>query len=464
MPSQDRANDKVTSPKLGISSLPPELVENVMKQVSTKKDLANLRLVCKELCPYATKELFKDVFVSPLEEHISTWNSTSQNDYIRQIPRHAIIHTHPEIEDEDLYDDGDDEGISEDFEAALDALSSFPNLDSIEIAFTCRCVGQDEEPWGPEVPETISQRKVLLKCIFRAIKDRASEEKNRTVRKLTIINLQNCPVPEFTSSDLFRDIMGQLEELHISMIQEYNDGAPDHDYTKIELQTFPAHLVKDWLKPIAGNLTALSIYHRNDNWGPFPGYFDARGIDFPKLNTLALGYYTLAHDNDLDWILAIKSLKKLILHNVMIASWLRIGDEEMSVWKVDTRDWTELPKRGARDWANGFAYGGKWSQFLDRMAADLPNLVDFRFDQASLYPYSDGGPPYGLHYRDTCGVRIFPRRYICFDDGILPTHWKEADDKGDMYSWLDEGFPNAHQEYFDEDQKSLDRLLDKLRK
>ena len=41
----------------------------------------------------------------------------------------------------------------------------------------------------------------------------------------------------------------------------------------------------------------------------------------------------------------------------------------------------------------------------------------------------------------------------------------EAEDDGEMECWLEDGFPiNVHQENLEEDQKSLDRLLDKLKK
>ena len=463
MSSQDSAGGEAPRPKL--LSLAPEVVENVIKQVKDRRDLSNTRLVCKELDKHAAKELFKVVFLSPSDEHVSTWNSISQDDSIRQIPRHAIIHTQPDIEENNFGGDREDEEIGEKFEEALATLARFPNVDSVEIGFTPECLGVRQTSWYEEVVEDPSRRKDILGLIFQAIKDRAADEKNRTIKKLTIINLQNCPIPDFTSSDLFRDVMGQLEELHISLTQEYNEHGPDYDYTRVELQTFPAHLCSEWLKPISGNLKALSIYHRTDNWCPFPGYFDPKDILFPRLETLALGYYTLAHDDDLDWILGIKSLKRLILHNCMIASWINIDSTNMEEWKVRTHDWTRLPDGQEDSWSHSFAYGGKWSQCLDRIAGDLPNLADFRFDQASTYASRDGDPQYGLNHRDSCGARVFPKRYVCFDSGVLPTHWPEAADNGTLHSWLDDGFPtNVHEDTLEEDRKSLDRLLDKLRR
>jgi hypothetical protein len=447
--------------------LAPELVANVFKQLNDKSDLSNARLTCKIVDKYAVKELFKDVFVSPSEEHIIAWNKVSQDDVIRQIPRHVVIHTQPEIDDDEMemsqerfeVDIADEDALT--FENALTALSRFPNLDSVEIGFTPGCVGRDQR-YYQEVAENVSEREEAMTLIFQAIKNRAADENNRTIRKLTIINLQNCPIPEFTSSDLFRDVMAQLEELHLSITQEFNRHGPDNDSTKIEVQTFPAYLCSHWLAPISANLKALSIYTKSDNWGPFPGSFDPSGISFPKLEVLALGYYTLAHEKDFDWVLAIKSLRKLILHNCMICSWMNFEPENFTAWNVRTDDWTKMSAEDADPdaWTEDFAYAGKWSELFDRIAGSLPDLINFQFGYQSTYDE----PSYKVTNRGICPVGIFAQRYICFDNCILPTHWPEPEDDGQLHCWLDDGFPiNVHEEYLEADQKSLDALLRKLR-
>jgi len=448
-----------SEPSLEFTRLAPELVENVVAQVSDKGDLSNIRLACKTLDKHAVKQLFKEVILSPAERHVSAWNSVSEDDVTRQFPRHAVIHTRSDVENWDWhYQETDEEEDLEYFGEALAALSKFPNLDSLEITFTPECIGRDHGMWQ-ETAEEISEREEVLTRIFQAINDRAVDEKNRKIRKLTIINLQNCPTPEFTSSDLFRDVMGQLHELHISVLQEYNEHGPDNDYTKVELRTWPAYFCSHWLEPISKNLKALSIYNKTENWGPFPGFFDPSGISFPRLETLALGYYTLAHDNDFDWVLAITSLRKLILHNCMINSWICINNDNMAEWRVRTHDWTPMPDRDV-DWQKDFSYAGTWSQRFDRIAEALPNLVDFRFDYGS----SHEAPRYVVTRRNQCAARVFPQRYICFDNGILPTHWPEARFDGDTHSFLDDDFPvNMHQETLESDQKSLEALLQKLK-
>jgi hypothetical protein len=112
--------------------LAPKLVENVIKQVSHRRDLSNVRLTCRTLDKHAAKELFKDVIISPSNEHVHSWSSISQDDIIRQIPRHAIIHTQSDIDDHGMGSsrDRDEDDDIEVFQGALAAMSRFPNLDS----------------------------------------------------------------------------------------------------------------------------------------------------------------------------------------------------------------------------------------------------------------------------------------------------------------------------------------------
>jgi hypothetical protein len=151
----------------------------------------------------------------------------------------------------------------------------------------------------------------------------------------------------------------------------------------------------------------------------------------------------------------------------MIASSIRIGarnsrgggTDNLRVWKVQTHDWTKIPQDRIR-WTEEFAYGGKWSQFLDGIAGALPNLVDFRFGYGSSWR---GETRYSVTDRDSCGVDMFPQRYVSFDNGTLPTHWREATDEGEMRSRQETPL-NLHKDNFEADQKSLNVLLHTLRR
>ena len=107
------------------------------------------------------------------------------------------------------------------------------------------------------------------------------------------------PHPRLTSSDLFRDVITNLDEIHISLTQESNPYGGSLDYTHIEVRTLPAHFIGHWLAPLSSNLRALSIYSLEDNWCPFPGFFDFSTVSFPRLESLALEYYTLTHNDSI---------------------------------------------------------------------------------------------------------------------------------------------------------------------
>lgn len=176
-------------------TLPPELIENIAKQIDRKRDLAAMRMTCKTLDKPAANELYKSVYLSPAQDVIDAWNSISKHDTICRIPRHAVIHTQSNIEDHDAFsDDGERDEIGKDFKSALSALSIYPNLDSIELGFTPECKGHDIEVWEEEPVDSIYQRVYMLKLICKAIVGREANPENRTVRRLKIKNLQNCPV------------------------------------------------------------------------------------------------------------------------------------------------------------------------------------------------------------------------------------------------------------------------------
>ncbi|KAK3682889.1 hypothetical protein B0T22DRAFT_296091 [Podospora appendiculata] len=442
-----------------IQNLAPEIIDNIISKVRDKVDLKNLRLVSKDLDAHARRKLFEEVILKPDGDSISHWESTADHAVLSQIPRRALIQSREDVEDWEGYDEVDEP--DEEYQEAVEALSKFPRLSAVEIAFTPICVGVRErvEEWAPEVSEDVWQRLYLLEWVFRAIRNRKSVEGASPIRSLTLRHLQNFPYDKFPSSKLFFSVMQQLEELHVGLVQEYNRHGPDHDYSCIELITFPPHFCSMWLQPIAPNLKALSLYSTTDNWGCFPGYFDPSAIVFPKLETLSLGYYTLAYDDQLDWLLnKCKSLTTLVLHNCMIVRHMSMEPRHLNLWNASTRGWQRVSPAEETSVAE-HAYNGRWSDFFDKIAAALPNLREFRFDQFKEY---------GVNNRHLGGARAYPARYVTFSDGILPDRWEEAKDDGTIDCWSSREFkyvalPNYHEETLEEDQKSLDRLLELCR-
>ena len=149
----------------------------------------------------------------------------------------------------------------------------------------------------------------------------------------------------------------------------------------------------------------------------------------------------------------------------MIATWIRIEPGNDTEWDAPMHDCIPTMLGHSEDNWQRWEYPGRWSTFLNHIAGELPELKDFGFDEGSSYPLCpEKEGLYNVNAQDQCGCRIFPKRYVVFDNETLPTHWPEADDKGELWCWNEErGWPkNVHKEYLEEDQKSLDRLLKRL--
>ena len=447
--------------------LSPEIIATIIQHIHSANDLKNARLVNKDLEAYARRELFSTAFLSTKEKVLEAYEKVTKSDRLATLPRCATIWTHDEVSDDSSHHSDtsfeENEGLDpeERYEQALNDLKELPNLSSVLIAFTPDCIGTADQQYYQEVDQEFDDRLEKLLLIFDALHSRIkSANGSSRIRSLTIENLQNEPVPSLTESETFRSVMGQLDELHIQMIQEYNVAGPDSDYDKIELQTFPPHLTSSWLAPIATNLKSLSLYAHTDNWGSFPGNYDFSKLCFPNLETLALGYYTIAYDDQLDWVMSIKSLKTLVLHRCMIVRHLKIyGIQE---WGTSTRGWQPLiladdPDVEVNPEAH-FSYHGTWSALFPKLTTALPNLQNFAFEYPDTYVGASEGVTelYGVQDRHSRISEVFPQRYVAFDQGTLPTHWPEANGWGQLQY---DGYPNYHEETLEDDTKALNALL-----
>ena len=197
-----------------------------------------------------------------------------------------------------------------------------------------------------------------------------------------------------------------------------------------------------------------------------PGEFDFSMLQFPVLEKLALGYYTVAHDDQMDWIYKIKSLKSLVMHRCMILRDIRIPRPAQQgvmnyfprQWEVNTRDW----ERAADLWnSEQWTYAAVWSDVFDRLTASLPRLEDFVFSYlSSSFPLDE----YGVHARNEREVAVlFPQRYVAFDCGTAPSPWLEAKESGDpdYGNWKNWQFHLKHKEV---DEVALESLLEACKK
>lgn len=92
-------------------------------------------------------------------------------------------------------------------------------------------------------------------------------------------------------------------------------------------------------------------------------------------------------------------------------SYLRIGQDELTIWDVRTHDWEEISAEthGYGDGDKWYRFPGTWTMFVDRIRTELPDLVDLQF------AFDENG------YRCQLAPDSFPtQRYNHFHIGKLP--------------------------------------------
>lgn len=390
-------------------------------------DLRNARLVCRQWDSVATAHLFRTITLVPTEENFKSWDEKLNSEKVRSIARHVVIASTPDPEDPygscdydiwELWETGD----YPEYTDAISRIKDLPLLKEVSLLFSEHCRGSEHDAWSWNYDfEQTSTRFHTLKAVFEAIKQRASIPESSKVVSLQIDNLQNVPHKDFTSSELFQSVMKDITELKLRVAEESNQHGPDHDIYCVERVEFEPYLHRAWLLPMADTLTSLTLYFR-ECWGVMPGFFKGEGLVFPHLQTLGLGYYTIAHHDQLDWVLAQTSLRSLYLDKCSIASHLRVREEDMSKWAVQMYDWEKFPQGAFGFDSDGdlsYHFPGTWEMAFDRMRTSLPHLVDFRFHihRFALPGFEDP---------DVLSASLSHLRYITFDIGLLPSQWIQA--------------------------------------
>lgn len=429
-----------------LNELPEELLSQILDCLRLNKwsgrpiednpgqlrDLLNARLVCRKWNSLATKHAFRTIFLAPTEKGFKAWAGLLSSTPVTSAARRVVIYSSSfSAQDKDYYEwkGWDDDTFSE-FTDAMSRIRDLDLIDEICLRFTSKCAGvaaDDDHYWGNDV-EDISTRENTLKALFEAIKERAGKPNTSKIRSLTIKHLQNVPLPDFTSSELFKSVTKDLDQLHLEVAEEYNEGGPDHDIYCIELVQFEPYMQRHWLSPLADQLTSLTL-NFGECWGTIPGTFNGHGLVFPQLKTLTLGSYAISHHDHLDWVVAQSSLKSLRLDWCFIVSFIRTEATKLVEWNVPTHDWERLP-HGAFgfDFSDDAVYRfpGTWESMFDKIRTGLPNLVDFQFHINRSGPVSFDNPR-------PLPTKLSQGRYIVFDIGLCPSRWIEANyDTGEL--------------------------------
>ena len=442
---------------MDISDLPPEVLSLILGQLFDYQHdddpesrihyghLRNARLVCRQWEKLATAHLFRTLILDVgREDGVRSWKHKAWSDMvnsktIQRVAQSVVIYSHPEggelmddeADSEVEHSDDEDAGY---FGAAVSSIAKLPNLKALQICFAEKCVGARETEWWEEDEDTepISHRLQTLKTVFGALRRRRAafdkEDWTTAIRSLTLKNLQNLPIPEFTSSDLYKDVVKDINELHLMIAHEYNEPGPDHDLDRVERQTYEPYLEKELLPPLADQLRSLTLTFR-ECWGVVPAYFDGKGLVFPNLKTLTLGEFVIGHHDQFDWVLAQKSLETLRLDRCFIVSHLRVLNVQWDTWRarVPTHDWHEYPD-GAfgieKDHSQAWGFSATWKTVYDSIRNGLPKLREFCSVHHRYYNTFDR--------RESMGASLSRRRYIAFESGLCPSPWIEAEDDGEM--------------------------------
>jgi hypothetical protein len=430
---------------MSMRDIPPEILSLILGQLFEYQEeddpespihyghLRNARLVCRQWNDLAIRQLFRTlVFDYALDDELRPakdmpWTHAVSSETIQPLVQDVVLFSHPDRIDMDnvsisdaedwVTEENDDDGSGAFGVAVNTGIAQLPNLKSLQIWFSENCVGNRETEWyeeGEEI-ESISHRLQTLKTVFGAIQKRRANPRTSPIRSLTLKNLQNVPIPAFTSSDLYKDVIKDIKGLHLMIAHEYHEPGPDHDLGRIERQTFEPYLEKELLPPLADQLTSLTLTFR-ECWGTIPAHFEGKGLLFPNLKALTLGEFVIGHHDHFDWVLAQKSLETLRLDRCFIVSYLRIWGDMMDEWRVPTHDWHRYPEGSFGFYGPQiFGFSGTWETVYDGIREGLPKLRQFESVHHLWYNTFDR--------REDMGAHMSLSRYIIFDSGLCPSPW-----------------------------------------
>ncbi|KAH7368436.1 hypothetical protein B0T11DRAFT_296099 [Plectosphaerella cucumerina] len=163
-------------------------------------------------------------------------------------------------------------------------------------------------------------------------------------------------------------------------------------------------------------------------WGTVPCYFSGCGLLFPVLETLHLRFFTISHDDHLDWVLRMPALKRLYLAETKMMTLASCNLAVAIRWDIPTHDWKQLP-HGAYGFSGQqdsiFEYPRRWSYFFNRIKSELGRLSDFRISWSSPHRpvwYDGKKAPWTEVPKSTVSMDSFVERYAALRFGFGKDH------------------------------------------
>ena len=365
------------------NSLPQEIWIEITRHLDVD-GWRNVRLVSRSLATATTRHLFDSVTLKPTEGSIERFGKVSKSSRLGEYAKRIVIETFSSIAF--ISDDRGwrftDFSEDRDFPAAFlpafnDGLNKdFCNAAALELKFSID-VAKSSYTVMDYLAEWKIPRSGVLETLFRSLAARSKETTLRTIDSLTIVNLSDFVHNKLTSSNPFLETMQSLKELHLCIFIGGCALLPKIEIHTFAFRDFMPHLRFGWLEPIAGQLTALSLYF-NDYWGAIP-YLDVTDLRFPKLRSLALGKYTFAHQTQISWLTSLTSLETLILDNSPLTVVLGLDRTDISWFNIDTSQWRSISLRDHQNITCVCDNFARWSGYFDKIRSKLYNLKSFQF-------------------------------------------------------------------------------------
>lgn len=322
--------------------------------------------------------------------------------------------------------------------SALLSLPTLPSLTSTTLRFSPHGSRAWDYPsersrWNLEWPQDSTYRHTLLTTLFTALTSLP------TLTALHLDNLLNTTTPSATAPSplVAPAVLSRLTTLHLSIITESDDAAPEHEIYDPRLHEFIASLPTTILSPdCTSNLRTLALYQTTFHFG-FAPKLDLRGVHFPRLKTLALGNYTFTHDWQLEWLRGHRgTLEELYLDDCIVVYYAKMGG-----LGVDGEGYPVFDGPEGQGGGDEFRfYEMTWARILGYIAREMAGGKGLRKVMVGSSPRWDGWTPrkwtveedegaqkrYAGREWEEVAVGMFKGNYCIFDMGIGPYQFTDG--------------------------------------
>lgn len=318
-----------------------------------------------------------------MPESIERWNQLLRHAHLRDLVQEIVLDTFPQknwARHRALEKKYRRWSYHFDWIRAVDQMHQFPNAQSVLLRFSGDCQGVENSMGGTR--EYMQLRLHIMMDVFKAI-DETNRMGSRKIRSLSIKNMQNIVEDALVESECFRNVMAELEELHIGVCTEYDGASPEYSIFCVEVRSFWSRFENFFLKPIAGQLKALTIYI-DAYWGVITRC-DLHTIQFPKLKYLALGNYIMSYMSQVDWIVSHTGLNHLSFDDCTIGHYFIVEKDSPFEGDLDKPriDKKLITPKYLDKILVAYESSLRWDVILQRIKNELPYLTDFRFDHGN---------------------------------------------------------------------------------